>query len=355
MTELLRDHVFEGFDEEQESMREVLRTALERADVPDAKTAVPGTLGITGLLLPEDAGGLGCGPVELLLVSEELGAQLADADFLVTSVIGASLLEGLPGAAAEKLRSRVAGGDVRLAVAELAGTELDTDGRTVFGELDWVLGDAECDVLLAVTPAGLMAIELAQQGVRVRPLTTLDERRSLCSVQCSGAVATVLARPDETAAAVERASVRGELAVTGIAIGGAKWAMEAAVSYARTRVQFGQPIGSFQAVKHLCSEMLVGLESAKALAINAALLLAEPAVRPAARRDLDAAFLCATEEFVSIAKAATHVHGGVGVTWEFGLHFYLKRALTLGSLLEPVRTVRARVRTALRDEGSVMA
>jgi 3-oxochol-4-en-24-oyl-CoA dehydrogenase len=167
-------------------------------------------------------------------------------------------------------------------------------------------------------------------------------------VRLDRAVADLLAGPELSEEAVARALAVAQLAVAGIAVGGARWALDAAVSYAASRTQFGQPIGSFQAVKHLCAEMLVSLEAAKALALNAALVMAEESRPDTWRRDLDAAFLCATEEFVAVAKGSTHVHGGVGVTWEFGLHRYLKRALSLDSLVEPVSLVRDRLRMGLR-------
>lgn len=349
MSARISEPVWPGFDDEQRSMREVLRESLEQVADPAEREQVPTTLGMGGLLLAEEDGGLGLGPVELLLVSEELGAQLADATYLATNVLGAGLLRDLPGEPAAELRRAVAEGSVRLAVADLNAEPLPWSGTTVTGDVAWVLGDDGCDQVLVRTDAGLVAVAVGQAGVELTSVRTLDAHRSISRLRLDGAAATLLAAPDPTAVAVDHALALAELAVTGSAVGGARWALDAAVSYARTRTQFDQPIGSFQAVKHLCAEMLVGLESAKALAVNAAMLMSEPDRPGTTQRDLDAAFLCATEEYVAIAKAATHVHGGIGVTWEFGLHRYLKRALTLDSLVEPVQRVRHRVRTALRE------
>ncbi|MFJ3761613.1 acyl-CoA dehydrogenase family protein [Streptomyces sp. NPDC090080] len=260
--------------DEQRALREGMRALLARrfgGEAPRAAAGAPGLdrdlwreLGAAGffaLRLPEAEGGVGLGLPEAVLVFEEAGRALLTGPLVATHLAAADV----PGAAAgEAVVARVDGG-----LAEW------------LAEADAVLGDA----------SGAVPLRSAD------PLTPLH--------RVPGAAT---AAPDPVAVLLTAAEQLGTAARVG----------ELAVQHARTREQFGQPIGAFQAVKHLCAEMLVRAETARA-AVYAAAVTAD-------RVDIAAARLLADEAAVRGARDCLQVHGGMGFTWEAEVHLHLKRA-----------------------------
>lgn len=308
-------------------------------------------LGIVGLIIAEQHGGSGAGPLELEMVMEEAGAALLCAPLLASSVIAASLLGAAadPGAAARYL-PRIADG-TSIATAALTGLTgtwtpqgvavLSTppavaDGHaTLSGTASFVLHAQNADLLLVAARGtegiSLFAVDLPQPSVVVTPLPTFDRTLRLAQVEFAGAPATQIGEPGAGWSAVEQALDVARVALAGEQAGGARQSLAMTVDYAKTRVQFGRPIGSFQAIKHMAADLLLESESALSAARGAARALADGTPDAGAAISL-AAFACA-DAFTAVAATSIQMHGGVAFTWEHPAHLYLRRARADAQLL----------------------
>jgi len=305
-------------------------------------------LRLPGLAIPEQYGGDGFGLVELGVVLEEMGRALLCAPYFATVVLAAHalLLADDPDACARYLPGIAAGRTTAtLAVAEREGwwdsaraaTEArEQGGRWLLtGQKTFVLDGTTADVLFVVarTAAGpaLFAVDRDDAGVRCRPMTTLDATRAQAVVTLDSASAVLVGQPGDA-----RRIVAGVLDVASVALaaeqaGGARKCLEDSAEYARTRYQFGRPIGSFQAVKHTCADMLAEVELAEATAREAARLHDEgdPGFPAAAA----AAHVYCSRAYLSVAMENIQVHGGIGFTWEHSAHLYFRRAKSSQLLL----------------------
>ncbi|MFD9189380.1 acyl-CoA dehydrogenase family protein [Streptomyces phaeochromogenes] len=359
-----------AFSEEQEELRRTVRafladtspeTEMRRLiETPEgfdrALWGRMGTeLGLQGLAVPEEYGGAGYGPVEVGVVMEELGRALLCAPFLASAVLATTTLlrcddedarkRLLPGLASGELVGTLAltegspsgpGGTggattrwdaegIRLTARESAGSWLLT-GHKMF-----VLDGATADVVLTVARTGegigVFWVDGDAAGLTREPLPTMDPTRRQARLDYQDVPATRLRTSggdgwDLVSQVLDRAAV----ALAAEQVGVASRALDMAVEYAKVRHQFGRPIGSFQAVKHLLADVLLEVESARAAA-HYALLAAEnedpelPAVASLAKAFCSDACLQATEQNIQ-------VHGGIGFTWEHPAHLYLKRAKT---------------------------
>jgi len=295
-------------------------------------------LGLQGIHLPATVGGGRLGWVELGVVLEEAGRVLLGAPYLATAVTAGVLAASAGqanGRVDEVLAGIAAGGTVAtLAVAEASGRWDDAGiqaravvsagrGWRLEGLKTYVVDGCAADVLVAAArtdggEVGLFLVEGEAAGLSRSPLATVDLTRKQAEVTLSATPAT---RVGGTLAGAL------ELAAVGLAaeqVGGAQRCLDRAVAHASTRIQFGRPIGSFQAVKHLCAEMLLELESARSAAFYAALAAARadeelPAAAAVAKS-------CCSEAYVRVATDSLHVHGGLGFTWDDDSHLYFKRA-----------------------------
>lgn len=343
-----------SFTAEQREMRSVLRAALADASSVDTShervwQTLTGELGLAALLVPTKRDGLGLGPVELLVVAEELGRALRAGDFLTTGVLGAALLADLATAPADDLLARLVTGRLRTAVltdavAEVAAGVPGQRCPVTLGAGP-VPGADQADILLVPGRAGaqpvLVAVDPASSGVTLAPVPCLDDTRGFAAVTLAAATGTIVAAGDHLPDRLAQAMTLARLYLAGEAGGGASWCLEAATEYATLRTQFGRPIGSFQAIKHLCADLLVDVQGCKSMSRLAAAQVETGA--PEAALDVDLALLHAAGAFDRVARGAMHVFGGIGFTWEHPAHRYVKRALTVASLLEPEDRVRARV------------
>jgi alkylation response protein AidB-like acyl-CoA dehydrogenase len=318
-------------------------------------------LGLQGAQIAEDLGGTGLGEAAALLVHAEVARALYAGPFLGTvgQVVPALLALGELKAARQRLE-QIAAGDLTAAAAidldEPAGTAPVSVARS--GD-DWVLDgtlgcvpDAElADGLLVAAsgPDGLSVLWVRADGpgVRADPLPAVDLTRRMARVSLSGAQAELLAGPPAgpDSAALARAAVAAVrratmLALVAECVGIAERTLEMTVGYVSTRHQFGRPVGSFQAVKHRCAELLVTLEAARSAQQLASTRCARPA-EAAAR--LSAARICAGEAAFTIANEGIHLHGGIGFTWEYPLHLYYRRAKSNQQLLDLDGTQRIRL------------
>jgi alkylation response protein AidB-like acyl-CoA dehydrogenase len=315
-------------------LRDAAREALEGPQRRPDWWAGLAAQGLLGLHVAEESGGSGAGGVELAVAVEELGRALAHGPSLPT--LFASLLLGQHPTTASKellpgLVDGTATGAVALTLGGLAATPT-ADGVQVAGSVRPVLGAALADVVVlgAEGPGGEVWFVVDAADCAVHELPGLDGTRRPARLDLEG-VAVPAARilPGLDLDAVR--SLTGVLVAAECA-GLAGWALDTATDYARTREQFGRPIGAFQAVKHLCADMLVRAEQARAATWDAARALDEPA---APDRDLAAAIAVAVavEAAVDNAKDCIQVLGGIGYTWEHDAHVVLKRALSLRALL----------------------
>ena len=272
-------------------------------------------LGLTGLLVAEEHGGLGLGPVELELVMEEAGAVLAPAP-LISTAIASVLLEGEYAAA-------LASGDSIAAVVPLGGRDWTgrtqvrvADGRAQ-GTAEFVPDAQVADILILAADDGVHVVE--RSSVEVTPLPTFDRTRRMARVRFDGPATRI-----GDGSRVARAQAIGLVALAGEQTGGARRILDLTVDYARERHQFGRAIGSFQAIKHMASDLLLEAESATSAARDAARQLADGSSTHEAAIAL-AAFACA-DAFLRCAKDGIQMHGGIAFTWEHPAHLYLRRA-----------------------------
>jgi alkylation response protein AidB-like acyl-CoA dehydrogenase len=266
-------------------------------------------LGVVGLTVPEEHGGLGFGEVEITALLEEAGYALLSEPLASTAAVGVPLLLDL-GVAGDTLAG-VAAGDASLAVG-LPSSPFVADAHVATTLL--LAQDGE---LHAVAPA---SVSLTEQE-------SVDRSRRLFTVDWSPSPASELASGDAARSAIRAAEDRAVLACSAELLGVARRLIDEAVGYARDRRQFGQPIGAFQAVKHLLADALVQLEFARPVVYYAAASLA--ARLPDGTRDASMAKIFAANAGRAAARAALQVHGAVGYTWEHHLHLWLLHAEAL--------------------------
>jgi hypothetical protein len=304
-------------------------------------------LGLPGLALPEEVAGSGATPVELAVAIEELGHDVAHGPLLPTAIAGLVLLAarqaGAQQEAVDGLLHEIAAGHSTAAVAldaDITAVE-EAGGLRLSGNVGLALGLPGADWLL-VSATGqhgeLWAAVEVGVGVEVQPVDSLDVTRSLARVLLTGAVVA----PGHVLAGLDSVLVR-DLYVTlaaAEAAGIARWAQETATAYAKVREQFGRPIGSFQAIKHMCADMLARSELAAAAAwdaASAATSFLEAGEQPADERQQLAVAAAAAGgvslgEAVANAKDCVQILGGIGFTWEHDAHLGLRRAAAMRAL-----------------------
>ena len=318
---------------ERAGLRASARAALEGPQERPAWWAGLAEQGLLGLHVPEEAGGSGAGGVELAVAVEELARGFAHGPLLPT-LATSLLLSEAGGTAAKELLPGLTDGTVLGAVALSTGSLVATpsaDGLTVSGTVRPVVAGAGADVLVLGARRGEDDVWFVVDsgGLEVTGLPGLDATRPPAEVTLDAVVV-----PDArilTGLSTSRVSHLVGVLVAAEATGLAGWALDTAVDHARTREQFGRPIGAFQAIKHLCADMLVRVEQARATAWDAARGLDESAPS----RDLAAAAAIAVGVGAAIdnAKDCVQVLGGIGYTWEHDAHIVLKRALSLRALI----------------------
>ncbi len=296
--------------------------------------------GWLGIHLDEACGGLGLGMVELAVVAEEMGRACFPGPFLGT-VWAATLIAEVN--AKSKYLLPLTAGELKGAVAllepdaswDLSDVQLTASkvgsGFNLSGTKCFVSDAAVADVIVCVARAGhdlaILAVPARTSGISIKPIAGMDQTRKLYNVTFENVAAAgddVLAVGDTARAALERSMRVGALVVCADMLGGMQWIIEDSVEYAKTRQQFGRVIGSFQAVQHMCADMLLWTESARSAIYYAAWAIdAEPA---AAERAVATAKVYASDASREVANRGVQVHGGIGFTWEHDLQLYYKRS-----------------------------
>lgn len=338
----LRDTVV-GLLTKRSPEAEVRRLMAEETGYDAALWAELAAMGLLGLTIPEEFGGAGAGFAELAVVSEQMGAALLCAPYLSTAVLTPYLLLALgdtaecaavlPPIAAGELITTVAfaeSGDARPPQRPATVATDDGGGWALTGEKTFVLDAIAAARFYVVAQCrsgtGIFAVDRTAPGLSVSTLTTVDQTRKQGRLTLADTPARLIGTVDEGSSALESALDSSAIALVAEQAGGSIRAVEMATDYARTRFQFGRAIGSFQAVKHMCVDILLEAQSAVSAArhVAAAFDAGEPDRFP----DLALAQAYCSEAYVTTAATAIQVHGGIGFTWEHPAHLYLRRART---------------------------
>ncbi len=337
------------YTEDQEQFRQVVSRFLQAKSTPvDVRRLMASTegydvavwqqlcgeVGLGGMHIPEEYGGFGFGPIELGIVAEEMGRHLYCGPFFASSVMaGYALLNGATEAVKSAILPDIVSGR-RLATLvldnlnapEKVGSVLAaTAGDVVSGTASIVVDAHIADLLIVVASSaeglGLYLIDPAADGVSVAPQEALDPTRKISRVSFTKASSERIGLLTEEL--LNRTWDQICSALAHEMIGGAQHLFESTVEYTKVRVQFGRPIGSFQALKHRCADLLMELEFAKAATHHAAFSLAANDAEPYAASMAKA---MASDTYMEAARAGVQLRGGIGFTWEEDTHLWYKRA-----------------------------
>jgi alkylation response protein AidB-like acyl-CoA dehydrogenase len=344
--------------EEQKELRSAVRASLARHEGAAAWLPLTEQIGVAGLGVPEEYGGAGCGAREVHFVMEELGRSLSPVPYLGSAVlvVQALLASGDARACAQLLPGLVEGRTVgTLAWAERgswdpAAIRADAargPGGTwrLTGTKEFVLHGTEADVLLvaARTAVGvsLFQVPVDGAGVRREAAVTMDQTRAQARIVLDGAEGRLIGAEGDGGRVLRHVL---DLACTALAAeqaGAAERCLEITVAYAKERIQFGRPIGSFQALKHRLADAYVLVESARSAALGAA--FAAAAGSSELTRCAAVAKSACSEAFSAVAGETIQLHGGIGITWEHDAHRYFKRAHSSAQLFGPPAWHRVRL------------
>ncbi|GAA4663421.1 acyl-CoA dehydrogenase family protein [Gordonia humi] len=364
---------FAVFTDEQNQLRELVRDFLREKSPESEVRRLMATddgydpalwqqmaqdLGLHGLAIPEQYGGHGASWIELGIVLEEMGRALFGSPFFSTVVLAATaLIESGDEEAKQRYLPAIADGSLvaTVAVPEHSGrwgteavsaTATHTpDGWTVTGDQKFVLDGATARLIIvpARTASGisLFAVDTAEVDVPRTRLTTLDQTRKFADVQLTGVPVRLIGSEGGGQQILERLLDFAVVALAAEQAGGAQAVLDTSTDYLKTRVQFGQAIGAFQALKHMAADVLIEVESAKSAAYYAVATAAEDNEEFPAAAALAQAY-CA-EAFVTAAHQNIQFHGGMGFTWEVPAHLYFKRARSSELLFGDADAYRAKL------------
>jgi alkylation response protein AidB-like acyl-CoA dehydrogenase len=357
--------------EEQQLIRESARGFLAaRADAAQLRAAMSqpggydqelwremaGELGWAGLAIASDCGGAGLGWVELCILQEEQGRRLVASPFFSTVALAAPIIDAVASDAQRRaLLGRIAAGELRIGCAvsgadgrppcegvavELRGAR---EAYTLNGVSDFVIHGDSAQLLLVLARApgssgasgiSVVMVPARSAGVSIHPHVMLDLTRPMSRVEFA-AVALgrdqLLGEPGAAGETVQRGLDLARIALASEALGGAERVLEMTTEYARQRIQFGRPIGSFQAIKHRLADMMVEVEAAKSAAWYAACVAQERSAELAEAAAIAKSYCC--DAFFDCAAHAIQLHGGIGFTWEHEAQLYFKRARASAMLL----------------------
>ncbi|MDJ0847104.1 MAG: acyl-CoA dehydrogenase family protein [Myxococcota bacterium] len=366
------------YSDEQEEFRGVVRRFLEDHSPPGEVRALMETdagydaevwrrlgeeLGVPGLHLPEAYGGQAFSPVEQGIVLQEMGRALLCAPYFGSIVLAANAVQNAASEAEKKeILPGLASGETIGALAfcepeghwDAEGVSLGAapcdGGYRLDGVKSYVVDGAIADLVVVVgrrpgsrgeDGLSFFVVRGDAPGLERQLLSSLDPTRKLARLRFAGVRAELIGEEGAGAPALARTLDLAAVALANEMAGGAEKVLETTVEYAKTRVQFGRQIGSFQAIKHKCADMLLEVELAKSTAIYAAASAAEesddlPEVAPLAKAFVSDAYRRATAESIQI-------HGGLGFTWEHDCHLYFKRARSSALLLGDANDHRERM------------
>ncbi|MFZ0172546.1 MAG: acyl-CoA dehydrogenase family protein [Acidimicrobiales bacterium] len=345
-----------GFSEEQEELRKAVRRFLDDKSPstevrrlmettegydPAVWSQMANQLGLQALTIPEEYGGAGFGYVELVVVLEEMGRSLLCAPYFSTVALAANaLLASGDEAAKSEYLPGIASGQT---IATLAFTEesgrWDVDGITMAatpsgggwtlaGTKSYVIDGHTADLVLvaARTENGvsLFAVPGNAEGLTRTALSTMDQTRKQAKLTFANTPARLVGEEGGAGPVLSKTLDLAAVALAAEQVGGAQRVLDMSVEYAKHRIQFGRPIGSFQAIKHKCADMLLEVESAKSAAYYAGWAAAEDNDELPVTACLAKAYC--SEAYFHAAAENIQIHGGIGFTWDHDAHLYFKRA-----------------------------
>ena len=353
-----------GFTEEQELLRTSARRFLEN-ECPTAfvrqRMAEPAAItqdfwqklaeqGWLGILYPEEAGGSGLGLVDMTVLMEEMGRAVMPGPFFSTVLLGgAAILEAGSPAQRQEWLPRIAAGDAKVSLAwtepnarwdaaAIVASGRETAGEFVLSGTKLFVPDAHLSDALVVAARtrdgstmedgiSLFLVPKDAAGLAVTLLPTIDETRKLCEVRLDNvaiAPTALLGEKHGCWLALARVLDRATVALCAEMCGGAQQVLDMTTAYAKIRIAFGKPIGSYQGVKHRAADMLVDVENAKSLTYYAAWAVDEGLAEAPLAVSMAKAYT--SDAYRKVAGAGIQLHGGIGFTWEHDLQLYFKRA-----------------------------
>jgi len=352
------------FSEEQLELQAMARSFLEEASGPEQIRAAMQTplgydekvwkqiateLGWACVHIPEEYGGLGLGTVDLVVLLEAAGEALLCAPFYSTVALAANtILQVASDDQKAELLPAIAEGSctATLAFSEASGrwdaegiectATPDGDGFILDGTKAWVIDGHSADRLLVVARApgttgetglSVFVVEGDSAGVSRKALPTMDQTRRLAQIELSGVrveASACLGEPGAAWPGLRRSLDLAAIALAAEQVGGAQRCLDMAVEYAKGREQFGRPIGSFQAIKHKCADMMIAVESARSALYYAACIADDGSDDLSSNASLAKAWC--SEAYFECAAENIQIHGGVGFTWEYDPHLHFKRA-----------------------------
>jgi alkylation response protein AidB-like acyl-CoA dehydrogenase len=350
----VRKFCAENFDEQ------TVRRLMESDPPFDAKVwaRLGSELGVLGLSVPENDGGVGGTLVDQAVAIEELGASLACGPVFGTVFLAIpALVAASAGPARDELLTELVEGrrTAAFAVRDVAGVlgdvSVTADGDALRGTVERVVDAGAADELLVAARnaegLALYAVDASTAQVQRRPLATIDLTRPQATVELSGAPGRLVASGDEAERVIGHALHVGSALLAVEQVGAAQHLLDLSVEYAKSRLQFGRPIGSFQAVKHKLADLLIDLEHGRSTAYHAVWALTDGSDDPVLAVSIAQATCSAA--LSRIAADTIQVHGGIGFTWEHQAHLYFKRATTDAALLGTAEQHRSRVAALVLD------
>ena len=327
---------------EEKSPSEKVRELMEtEAGFDEGTWKQMADLGWFGMAIPEEHGGLGFGFVEITVLMEEMGKKLLPAPYFSSVILGANaILHAGTDAQRSELLPGIADGTTRAALAfvepsgkweidsiELSATEKD-GGWTLNGDKSYVIDGHTANLLIvaAKTDGGvsLFTVDPDAEGVTRTPLQTLDMTRKQAKITFANTPATLLGEQGKGAEALGRTLDQAAAALSAEMVGGSQQCLDMSTTYAKERYQFGRPIGSFQAIKHKCANMLMEVEMARSAAYYAGWAAAEDPDELPLAASLAKAYC--SDAYFHAAAETIQIHGGIGFTWEHDAHLYFRRA-----------------------------
>ena len=312
--------------------------------------------GYTGIIFPEAYGGVGLGKVELMLLMEEAGRALLPGPFFSTVVLAGSVLDAVASPAhKQKYLAPICRGEARSTVAileanaswNLRDIQLTAANGKLSGEKYFVSDAAVADFILVIASNGVFIVNSKAPGLKISPMTAMDLTRKLYVVEFSNTPAEEIG----ATANLERAFDVATAALAAEMVGGMQRTLDITVEYAKTRKQFGKPIGTFQAVQHQCADMYLETESSRSAVYYAGWALEENS--PDASTAVSIAKMYASDAARSVGNRGIQIHGGMGFTWENDVHLYYRRAKGSETAFGDATFHRERIATKVIDSAVV--
>jgi alkylation response protein AidB-like acyl-CoA dehydrogenase len=314
--------------------------------------------GYTGIIFPEAYGGVGLGKVELMLLMEEAGRALLPGPFFSTVVLAGSVLDAVASPVhKQKYLPPICRGEARATVAILESNaswnphdvQLTAANGKLSGEKYFVSDAAVADFIIVVARNGVYVVNAKALGLKISPMTAMDLTRKLYVVECNDTPAEEISATTDLARAFDVATA----ALSAELVGGMQRTLDITVEYAKTRKQFGKPIGTFQAVQHQCADMYLETESSRSAVYYAGWALEENS--PDATVAVSIAKMYASDAARTVGNRGIQIHGGMGFTWENDVHLYYRRAKGSETAFGDATFHRERIASAVVDSGTVSA